>query len=243
MKAFWWFKENSIAGMARPGFNTAHWLDLSFDEAAMLGWIGQFSSGAIELESFKQHLQTYVPQIYKYHKLSDESGAKAIQIFDDVSGILSVLERLSRRTRIIEDFRVIGKKLHLEISSEHLEKEIQFLKSKNIHRLISLTEDHHNKDLLKGHFALHHIGIKDLGAPSLEQAHELAELIKAARKDQETIAVHCLAGIGRTSTMLMAAHILLGENFQDMQSLLRKKNPSFALSESQISFVKSLQKA
>jgi hypothetical protein len=36
MKAFWWFKENSIAGMARPGFNSVRWFDLPFDEALLL---------------------------------------------------------------------------------------------------------------------------------------------------------------------------------------------------------------
>ncbi len=28
MKAFWWFKQDSIAGMARPGFNSVPWFDL-----------------------------------------------------------------------------------------------------------------------------------------------------------------------------------------------------------------------
>jgi hypothetical protein len=29
MKAFWWFKENEIAGMARPGINCTRWFDFS----------------------------------------------------------------------------------------------------------------------------------------------------------------------------------------------------------------------
>jgi len=33
MKALWWFKDNQIAGMARPGFNHSQWFDMPFDDA------------------------------------------------------------------------------------------------------------------------------------------------------------------------------------------------------------------
>ncbi|OYW07389.1 MAG: 50S ribosomal protein L13 [Acidobacteriia bacterium 12-62-4] len=40
----------------------------------------------------------------------------------------------------------------------------------------------------------------------------MAEIVTAANKNKEKLAVHCLAGIGRTSTMLIAAHILMGKS-------------------------------
>lgn len=63
MKAFWWFKENSIAGMARPGFNLVRLADLSFEESVLLGWLGQYSNGRAEMSTFHRHLNTYVPKI------------------------------------------------------------------------------------------------------------------------------------------------------------------------------------
>ena len=87
-----------------------------------------------------------------------------------------------------------------------------------------MTERHHNRDELQHHFVLHHIGIEDLGAPHLEQVKELAGILDASKKKGEKLAVHCLAGIGgRTSTMLMAAHMLKGEALRDLQALLSSR--------------------
>lgn len=107
--------------------------------------------------------------------------------------------------------------------------------------MIILTERHHQKDILGSHFSTHHISIVDLGAPSLDQAKQLAEIIRASNKSKEKLAVHCLADIGRTSTMLMAAHILMGESLNDWESLIAKQNPYFALSGPQAEFLRTIK--
>src|SRR5262249_4776107 len=106
MKAFWWFKDNSIAGMARPGFNAVHWCDLPFDEAVLSGWIGQFSSGSESLASFRKHLSDYAPKIYKFYGLDAESGTQAINVFDKLAGLTSVFDRLAARTQILQSLEV-----------------------------------------------------------------------------------------------------------------------------------------
>jgi atypical dual specificity phosphatase len=106
--------------------------------------------------------------------------------------------------------------------------------------VISLTESHHQVEQLQNHFALHHIGIEDLNAQNLAQVHQLAEIIKSAKSSKARLAVHCLAGIGRTSTMLMASHIVMGERADAMEALLKKQNPKFVLIGSQGEFVRSL---
>lgn len=58
MKAFWWFKENSIAGMGRPGFNRMSWSDLTFEEDLVLGWFGNRSSGTEKLDSLRKHVRS-----------------------------------------------------------------------------------------------------------------------------------------------------------------------------------------
>jgi len=240
MKAFWWFRENSIAGIARPGFNAAHWFDLPFDEAVLLGWIGQFPSGSNKLDSFRNHLRTYAPKIYKFHKLNDKSGANAIRIFDHDAGFLDVLGRLNRTTQILNKFEIANDEIHLEQSNDRLKYEVRYLKERGIRTLVSLTEHQHNKEFLQSNFDLYHISIEDLNAPNLKQAQQLAEIIKESRGSNKGLVVHCLAGIGRTSTMLMAAHILMGESSKDLELLLKKQNPTYSLTGPQADFIKSL---
>ncbi len=237
MKAFWWFKENSIAGMARPGFNAIHWFDLPFDEAALLGWIGQFSSGSESLDSFRRHLHEYAPKIYKFYGLNETSGYEALKIFDDISGINEISERLSSRSQILESFRIENDQIYFDMNTARLQMEIEFLRKKNIETVVCLTERHHSRDVLDTHFDTHHFSIKDLSAPEMDQVLKLADLISISKKNNKKLAIHCLAGIGRTSTMLLAAHIVLGEDVAQLKQLIAKQNPTYKLTGSQGDFI------
>lgn len=240
MKAFWWFKKNSIAGMGRPGFNAVHWFDLPFDEAVLLGWLGQHSSGTHSIESFRKHLQTYAPRIFKFYGLDEVSGSKVLEVFNENQGILGVFEKLAKNTKSFADFEIAENKLKFSLSESRLQEEIGFLKQQGIDNVISLTEHHHQKDILRNDFKVHHFSIEDLGAPKMEQVLALANVIQTALSKNETMAVHCLAGIGRTSTMLMASHIMLGENAAELEQLLKKQNPTFTLVGPQGEFLRSL---
>ncbi len=237
MRSFWWFKENSIAGMARPGFNKVHWFEMPFDEGVVMGWIGQQTPGDAKLETFQQHLKTYAPKIFKFYNLTPETGAAEVKKLEDPQYFLLVLQRLNQRTHFFENLSVSSKLVHFEVSRERLAYEAEFLKSKNISQIISLTEHHHNKSYLEQHFKLHHIAIADLGAPKIEQVHELADIVKQAQTTEKKLVVHCLAGIGRTSTMLITAHLLLGKNFEELKALIAKQNPTFEITGAQGEFI------
>lgn len=226
--------------MARPGFNAVHWFDLPFDEAVLLGWLGQFSTGSESLEAFRAHLGSYAPKIYRFYNLNDETGSQAIKIFDDVLGLQDVGERLAKRTQILDVFRVSDERLHFTMSEKRLHKEIEFLKGQNIETVVSLTEHHHSRDMLDDRFETHHFAIKDLSAPELDQVLQLADVLKVSRKNNKRLAVHCLAGIGRTSTMLLAAHIALGENIGELTQLIARQNPTFVLTGSQGEFIQKI---
>lgn len=242
MKAFWWFEKDSIAGMARPGFNYFHWFDLPFDEASMLGWIGQHSTGVVDLENFRHHLETYVPRIYHFHQLDHISGPEAIRIFQTQDGVAKVLKSLNERTQLLEKFDIVGDQLHLKMNHQRLEQDIAFLKNQGIKKVITLTEKHHSKDFLQDHFSLHHIAIPDLGAPQVEQVHEITEILKDALTNKEKVVVHCLAGIGRTSTMILGAHVLMGKDIEALKIQIARQNPAFALSDVQMKFLSTLKK-
>jgi len=240
MKAFWWFKEKSIAGMGRPGFNAVHWFDLSFVDALLLGWFGKFSSGIESTHSFRNHLKDHGLRINQFYGVDAETAVRSLKIFDENGGIIERVERLNRRTEVLETFEITDDHLHFQLSERRLRYEVEFLRSHGISRVVSLTESHHQKEFLQEHFELFHIGIEDLGAPNLDQAIQLAEIIKTSTKDQKAIAVHCMAGIGRTSTVLMASHILMGERADDLENLLKRQNPTFIITGDQGKFLRSL---
>lgn len=240
MNAFWWFKKKSLAGMARPGFNKTHWLTLPFAEAAVLGWLGQYSQGPLELEDFRQHLKTYVPLIHRFHGVSESELPHAVRIFDSNEGLHSILERVRERTDAYEYFRIENDRLYFKLNEARLHFELSQFKSHGVRHIVSLTEAHHLKDFLSPHFTLHHLAVKDLHPPSIEQVEELASLVRDTQKKSEGLAVHCMAGIGRTSTMLMSAHIWLGEGIEEVHALVKKGNPSFVLTEGQAAFVRSV---
>lgn len=243
MKAFWWFEENKIAGMARPGFNHCRWFEMPYGEAVVMGWLGQHSTGSIPLASFRQHLEIYAPRVAFFYKLTEEQHQRLYEDFNNVETFKAIFDRVAARTRFVSKGFVADDHLHFEVHEEQLNSEVEFLKQRGIKRIVSLTEDHHAKDFLSKSFNLHHISIVDMTAPTLDQAQELKAILEDAEQKQEKIAVHCLAGIGRTSTLLMAAEMLRGKKKQALLDQVAKQNPSFVFVGSQAQFINSLADA
>jgi hypothetical protein len=241
VKAFWWFREGQVAGMGRPGFNGEHWFALPFAEAALLGWIGQFSSGTRELREFRAHLSAYVPRIFRFYGLDPIAAERELGIFATEAGLTRVLASLGRRMDVFESFAVDGDRLTFRLSRARLREEIEFLRARGIRRILSLTESHHQAEELGAHFALQHVPVPDLGAPRLDQVPAIVRALQESRAEGKPLAVHCLAGIGRTSTMLLAGHIALGEDRSAVEARLRRQNPSFSLSGEQAEFIGRLR--
>jgi protein-tyrosine phosphatase len=242
MKAFWWFRKNSIAGMARPGFNGVPWFEIPFDEALILGWIGKHTTGTHNLNSFRTHLKHYTPLVAPYYPITQSEVDTSVALLLTENGFLSRLNRLAERMQVIEDIKIQNDQLTFQISRSRLEYEIKKLKSHGINRVVCLTENHNEGEFLSNHFKTDHISIVDLTAPQVEQAHQLADIIAHANQANEKIAIHCLAGIGRTSTMIIASHILQGEDLEKLRSEVKKQNRYFSLSPSQEAFLKALIK-
>lgn len=242
MKAFWWFKDNEIAGMGRPGFNKAHWFDHPFEEGVILGWLGRYSCGSYKLQDFYDHTAHYAPRIFKFYGLTENSGQQALTALQTNQGIIDNLKRLNARTEIYEDFQIANGHIEIQLNKKRLQEEIQIMKSKGVRQIVTLTEHHNQKEELTDHFDSHHISIEDLNAPKREQVLVLADILKQAKQKNEIVAVHCLAGIGRTSTMLMAASMHLGEDANKLEALLKVRNPTYTLTGPQGDFIRSLQK-
>lgn len=241
MRALWWFEEGQIAGMARPGFNCTHFFDYPYDEAVLMGWLGLFSTGHAPREDFITRMETYCPKVAPFFGVGEEENQKLMETFRTKAGLLDVLSKISKRAKHLKSFDVTDTDIHFEYCGDRLNDEMEHLKSLGIKSIVSLTEDHHNRDELSENFETHHFSIFDLDAPSMEQVTELSEIIKKSKQDKEAVAVHCLAGIGRTSTMLIASHLILGESLESLKTLVERQNPTYKLTGRQKEIIESVQ--
>lgn len=89
--------------------------------------------------------------------------------------------------------------------------EYTWLRNQGIELIVSLTEDPLRRDWLSdaGLFGLH-IPVHDMAAPAREQIQEALSAIEKAHERQMGVAVHCLAGRGRTGTVLACYYVTKG---------------------------------
>ena len=79
--------------------------------------------------------------------------------------------------------------------------------------------------------------VNDMGAPTIEQAFRICEQIEAAIQNDEVVAAHCRAGLGRTGTILAAYLIWEGANAIDALDCVRGVEPRWVQSEEQARFL------
>lgn len=240
MKAFWWFKQNSIAGMARPGFNGIRWFDMPYEESIVFAWLGQRTTATYPLQSFKTHLREYGSLARQFFNMDDTQFENIIKSFDDLNHARKIFFSVADKTKCIKHFEITPDKISFRLNQERLAHEIDFMKKNGVGTIVTLTENHNQKDELAEHFDLHHLAIDDMHPPTFEQAEQLAEIFRKARLENKNVVVHCMAGIGRTSTMIISAHLILGEDFDELKKLIQQQNPTYKLSGSQFNFVNSV---
>ncbi len=241
MKAFWWFKEKTIAGMARPGFNRIQWFDLSLPEALVFSWIGKRSCSTQNINSFYQHVAHYGSQIRPFYQLSLPEFTQLQAQFHESTFLEEIFRQVAQKTHCIEDFWIHSQSISFQLNGRRLNWEMDFLRQNEIETVVSLTETHDQVEKMGLHFELHHLAINDLGTPHRSQVEKLAEIIDQCCIQKRKLVVHCMAGVGRTSMMLLGAHCLLGENLEEMLLLLSQQNPTYQFVGPQAEFVKSLR--
>ena len=219
--------------MGRPGFNCTHWPEFSYEEAMIMGWLGTYSSGTATREDFMKHMEVYIPKVTPYYGVTDEENQRIIAQYKTAQGIEEGLKKVADRISYLKEFGVDDKNVYFQFCDDRLQTEISELKNKGIKKVITLTEDHHNGEVLSEHFDAHHFSIEDLTGPTVKQAVAMSEILKKAKQDKEAVAVHCLAGIGRTSTMIIASHMILGEPLDKLLKQIQYKKPVYKLIKSQ----------
>ena len=126
---------------------------------------------------------------------------------------------------------------HLAACSLVAANDLPALRDLGIGAVVSLTE--RPPSALQGASGLRwlHLPVVDMTAPSVEQVREFVGFVDTALGDDLAVAVHCIAGLGRTGTLI--ACYLVSEGMMPDQAIARVRaaRPGSVQTEEQEQFV------
>jgi atypical dual specificity phosphatase len=123
-----------------------------------------------------------------------------------------------------------------------IDYDLQALKAVGITCLITLTENDISQDALARNGLKNiHLSIDDRRPPTLAQMAMLLIRMEALFKRGEVLAVHCLAGIGRTGTVLACWLIREGLSAEEALRRVRRIEPRYVQSVEQEMFLQQYE--
>lgn len=244
LKAFWWFIEGRVGGMGRPGFNQCHWFDFSLEEGVVFTWLGKQHQTTLPLDSLWQYLDWYGPQVAPFHGLSATEACGRLHRLHDRASLLAVLESMNAKAGILQEVSWLGADghttLHFTLNMQRLQHELELLKQHDVSVVISLLEQPLDHAVLDDHFEVYHFPVEDVTPPSHEQVYAFADILRTALAAEKNVVTHCLAGVGRTTTMFMAAYLVQGRPWHELISWVQARNPHFQFKGRQVAFLQQL---
>lgn len=107
-----------------------------------------------------------------------------------------------------------------------------------IRAILNLSERPHSVEIPNSFgMLITHISIADYTAPTLNQAQEAVAMISSCLDQNIPIAVHCLAGLGRTGTILACYLVKTGMPADKAISLIRERRPGSIETAEQVAIV------
>ena len=119
-----------------------------------------------------------------------------------------------------------------------LRYDLDALKRVGITALVSLTQTPVEEDVCAEYgIKCQRSPIPDMGAPSIQQATAICEAMDRMIDDDDVVAVHCRAGLGRTGTVLASYLIWEGADALSALETVRRIEPRWVQSEQQTAFL------
>jgi len=116
-------------------------------------------------------------------------------------------------------------------------RNLSALNELGIRAIVSLTE--RAPEALQGatEFRWLHLPVADMTPPTVAQAHEFVEFVETAIADGLPVGVHCLAGLGRTGTLIACYLVSQGEEPRDAVERVRLGRPGSVQTKEQELFI------
>ena len=244
MRGFWWFIDGRLGGMGRLGFNQTHWFDLSPEEGILLSWLGKQTEATPLLASLWAYLEQYGPRVAPFYRLSAAEIHDRLRRLRDQGVLRTTLEQLNAKVGVFQEVSCLETDAHAVLccmpNTQRVQDEMALLQQHNISVMISLLEHPLDHGILDGMFELHHVPVEDATPPRRDQVYAVAHLLETALTAGKNVVIHCLAGIGRTTTMLIAAYLVQGYPLTDLVAWVQARNPHFQFIGSQVAFLRVL---
>jgi hypothetical protein len=256
LQTFWWYRDGRIGGMAQPGFNELAaegrtFLGcgprsdaLAFDEVVVIGWLAKLTARP-RLSELQDHLEWTRTRVVPFLEQDVEKFERDVEPLARPEGVLDTLDRVARHTGLIESARAAaaadgGTAFELELRPERIQRELDALGSHGIDTVLNLTEQPPHSVVEASDLTAVHVAVDDLHPPTRAQVEHVAEVLERAERDGSNVAVHCFAGVGRTSTMLMATELLAGASLDALVAHINERNPRCLFKGSQWEFLQEL---
>lgn len=125
-----------------------------------------------------------------------------------------------------------------------IDYDLSALKAVGVTCLITLTEDDLPQDALARHGLRNvHLPIRDREPPTVAQVTMLLMRMDALMRRGDVLAAHCLAGLGRTGTILAAWLVREGLTAEEALRRVRRIEPKFVQSAEQEEFLQRYEDA
>ncbi|MDH5676258.1 MAG: dual specificity protein phosphatase family protein [Myxococcales bacterium] len=230
--------------MAQPGHNSVDRQALAPHEELVYCWLAQLEGAPGAFTQLADYIEwwgeTVVPLVGRDRGEFERARAR----LSDREAFAEVLEGLCSRHGIYEtpSWREIdgGVEVVAALRAERVERELGLLEAHGFAVIVSLVETAPHAALEAAALTTHHLPVRDSTPPLRQQVEAFAEILEQARRDRARLVVHCMAGIGRTSTMLMASGLLLGRKLSELQAMVRSGRPNFVFGGPQWRFVQDL---
>lgn len=121
---------------------------------------------------------------------------------------------------------------------QDIEYDLEALQRVGVTTLVSLTTQPVDRDLLAQHgIEGLWMPIKDMHAPSVEEAEQMCRQVAGLMADGQVVAYHCRAGLGRTGTMLASHLIMEGQSAVQALESVRRVEHRWVQSDEQVRFL------